>query len=137
MRAVDLLGGTEIVSDTDCWELLGTEHIGRVVTTVDGQIEIFPVNYAVDGEGIIFRTNAGRKTTGVLAGETVFEVDSVDREAKAGWSVIVRGEARDITSFDESTRTGAVMPWTGPKDFLLRIDARTVTGRRVIPVETS
>jgi nitroimidazol reductase NimA-like FMN-containing flavoprotein (pyridoxamine 5'-phosphate oxidase superfamily) len=136
MRAVDLLGGTEILSETDCWQLLETEVIGRVVANVDGQIEIFPVNYAVDGEGIVFRTNAGRKTTGVLAGETVFEVDSVDRQAKAGWSVIVRGDARDITSFDGPTRAGAVMPWTGPKDFLMRIRARTISGRRVIPLES-
>jgi nitroimidazol reductase NimA-like FMN-containing flavoprotein (pyridoxamine 5'-phosphate oxidase superfamily) len=116
--------------ETDCWQLLETEVIGRVVASVDGQIEIFPVNYAVDGEGIVFRTNAGRKMTGVLASETVFEVDSVDRQAKAGWSVIVRGD-------DGPTRAGAVKPWSGPKDFLMRISARTISGRRVIPVETS
>jgi nitroimidazol reductase NimA-like FMN-containing flavoprotein (pyridoxamine 5'-phosphate oxidase superfamily) len=137
MRAVDLLGGTEIISESDCWELLETENIGRVVTTVDGQTEIFPVNYAVEGEGILFRTNAGRKATGVLTGETVFEVDSVDRQAKAGWSVIIRGEVRDITGYDAPVRTNALQPWTGPKDFLMRMDPRTVTGRRVLPVQTT
>jgi hypothetical protein len=137
MRAVDLLGGTEIIGEADCWELLETEIIGRVVATIDGQVEIFPVNYAVEGEGILFRTNAGRKTEGALAGETVFEVDSVDRQAKSGWSVIVRGDARDITEYDGPTRADAVMPWTGPKDFLVRISARSISGRRVVPVQTT
>jgi hypothetical protein len=137
MRAVDLLGGTEIIGEGDCWELLQTETIGRVVTEVNGEIEIFPVNYVVEGDGILFRTNAGRKATGVLVGETVFEVDSVDRQAKAGWSVIVRGEARDITAYDGPSRSNSVTPWTGPKDFLVRINPRSITGRRVVPVQAT
>jgi nitroimidazol reductase NimA-like FMN-containing flavoprotein (pyridoxamine 5'-phosphate oxidase superfamily) len=137
MRAVDLLGGTEIIGEGDCWELLQTEVIGRVVTEVDGQIEIFPVNYALEGDAILFRTNAGRKTTGLFTGETVFEVDSVDRHAKAGWSVIVRGEARDITAYDAPSRANSVTPWTGPKDFLVRINPQSISGRRVVPVQST
>jgi hypothetical protein len=133
MRAIDLLGGTEIVAEDDCWEFLRSEVIGRVAVVIDGRVDIFPVNYGLDGEGIVFRTNAGRKMEGIAEGEVAFEVDSIDRGAKAGWSVVVHGEARDITRFDGPERQRAAEPWTGRKDFLVRISPRAITGRRVVP----
>ena len=78
MRAIDLLGGSEVIGKDDCWELLETAHIGRLVATVGGRVEIFPVNYALEGETILFRTNAGRKMRAALGIEVVFEVDDVD-----------------------------------------------------------
>jgi nitroimidazol reductase NimA-like FMN-containing flavoprotein (pyridoxamine 5'-phosphate oxidase superfamily) len=133
MRAIDLLGGTEIVSEQDCWDMLATGSIGRIALFADGQVEIFPVNYGLDGDGIVFRTNAGRKMAGVASGEVAFEVDSVDPESRCGWSVVVHGTARDITGHDGPARQLAARPWTGSKDFLVRISARSVTGRRVLP----
>jgi nitroimidazol reductase NimA-like FMN-containing flavoprotein (pyridoxamine 5'-phosphate oxidase superfamily) len=133
MRAIDLLGGTEIVSEQDCWEMLATESIGRIALIVDGQVEIFPVNYGLDGDGIIFRTNAGRKMAWVAAGAVAFEVDSIDAKSRCGWSVVVHGTARDITKYDAPDRQLAAQPWTGSKDFLVRISPRSVTGRRVLP----
>jgi nitroimidazol reductase NimA-like FMN-containing flavoprotein (pyridoxamine 5'-phosphate oxidase superfamily) len=112
--------------------LLATECIGRVAVTFGGQVDVFPVNYGLDGHGILFRTNAGRKVTGAMAGEVAFEVDSIDPTAKAGWSVVVHGEARDISQFDGPERTRSAQPWTGSKDFLFRIAPRSITGRRVV-----
>ena len=56
MREIDLLGGTEILTEDDCWELLRTECIGRVAVAIEGQVDVFPVNYGLDGDGILFRT---------------------------------------------------------------------------------
>jgi nitroimidazol reductase NimA-like FMN-containing flavoprotein (pyridoxamine 5'-phosphate oxidase superfamily) len=131
MRAIDLLGGTEIVAEDECWDLLAAERIGRVAVEVGGQLDIFPVNYGLDGDGIVFRTNAGRKMTGALTGDVAFEVDDIDPVAKAGWSVVVHGTARDISDFDGPERVRAAQPWTGPKDFLVRISPRSISGRRV------
>jgi nitroimidazol reductase NimA-like FMN-containing flavoprotein (pyridoxamine 5'-phosphate oxidase superfamily) len=133
VRSIDLLGGTEILGEGDCWDLLASECIGRVAVAVGGQVDIFPVNYGLDGDGILFRTNAGRKMTGAAGGEVAFEVDRIDPTAKAGWSVVVHGEARDISAFDGPERLRAAQPWTGSKDFLLRIVPRSITGRRVVP----
>lgn len=133
MRAIDLIGGTEIVSEQDCWEMLTSQSIGRVALCANGQIEIFPVNYGLEGDGIVFRTNAGRKMLGVGVGEVAFEVDSVDPRAQSGWSVVVHGTARDISRYDTPPRQLAAQAWTGSKDFLVRISPRTVTGRRVAP----
>jgi nitroimidazol reductase NimA-like FMN-containing flavoprotein (pyridoxamine 5'-phosphate oxidase superfamily) len=133
MRSIDLLGGTEILREEDCWDLLETECIGRVAVAFAGQVDIFPVNYGLDGNGVIFRTNAGRKMTGAMWGEVAFEVDRIDPDARAGWSVVVHGEARDISRFDGPERVRATQPWTGSKDFLFRIAPRSITGRRVVP----
>ena len=133
MKAMDLLGGAQIVSEADCWEMLATESIGRVAFALDGQVEIFPVNYAIDGDGIIFRTNVGRKYTGARVGEVAFEADSLDPASKAGWSVVIHGTSRDITKFDSMERQRA-QAWTGPKDFLVRITPRSISGRRVSPL---
>ena len=131
MKSIDLLGGTEILSEDDCWDLLAMENIGRVAVAFGDQVDVFPVNYGLDGRGILFRTNAGRKMTAALSGEVAFEVDNIDAEAKAGWSVVVHGEARDISRFDGPERTRGAQAWTGSKDFLFRIAPRSVSGRRV------
>jgi nitroimidazol reductase NimA-like FMN-containing flavoprotein (pyridoxamine 5'-phosphate oxidase superfamily) len=135
LRAIDLLGGTEIVSEQDCWDMLATQSVGRLAVSMDGQIEIFPVNYGLDGDGIIFRTNAGRKMTWATGGEVAFEVDSVDENSHCGWSVVVHGAARDISSFDSPERRLAARAWAGEKDFLIRISPRTLTGRRIASLQ--
>jgi nitroimidazol reductase NimA-like FMN-containing flavoprotein (pyridoxamine 5'-phosphate oxidase superfamily) len=104
--------------------------IGRIALAVGNEVDIFPVNYGLDGEGIIFRTNAGRKMAGADGEEVAFELDSVDPQSRSGWSVVVHGTARDITRFDAPPRRLAAQPWTGSKDFLVRISPRSVAGRR-------
>jgi nitroimidazol reductase NimA-like FMN-containing flavoprotein (pyridoxamine 5'-phosphate oxidase superfamily) len=129
MRAIDLLGGTEVISDDDCWDMLATKSVGRLAVTMDGRIEIFPVNYEIDGEGIVFRTNGGRKMSWATSGEVAFEVDCVDEETHYGWSVVIHGTARDISRSDRASPDS----WTGPKAFLVRVDPRNISGRQVTP----
>lgn len=121
------------MGEQDCWDMLATQSVGRLAVSMDGQIEIFPVNYGLDGDGILFRTNAGRKMTWATGGDVAFEVDSVDDTSHCGWSVVVHGTARDISSFDSAERRLAAQPWTGSKDFLVRISPRSVSGRRIAP----
>lgn len=132
MRAIDLQGGTEIASEEDCLEMLRNQSIGRVAMVVDDRIDIFPVNYTLDGRSILFRTNPGRKLRGASASEVAFEVDSLEPDTHAGWSVVVHGAPDDVTDQIEPG-TDTVEPWAGPKDFLVRITPRSITGRRVLP----
>ena len=131
MRNIDLLGGTEILDEQDCWDLLRSHTVGRLAVTTGTEVDIFPVNYGLDGNGIIFRTNAGRKMTWTHGQQVAFEVDSIDTATRTGWSVVVHGTARDITRYDSPERLAAARAWPGHKDFLVRIAARTVTGRRI------
>jgi hypothetical protein len=75
-----------------------------------GELDIFTVNYGVDGEGIILRTNAGRKMAAADGGEIAFEIDYVDPISRCGWSVVFHGTARDITRFDAPARRLAAQP---------------------------
>ena len=134
MNSIDSIGGTEIIAEADCWELLETRQIGRIAVWYGGQVDIFPVNYGLDGEGVVFRTNAGRKMRAAESGEVAFEVDHIDLQAKTGWSVVIHGQARDITRYDGLQRQRAAQPWTGSKDFLFRIMPRSITGRRVTAI---
>ena len=131
MRALDLLGGAEIVSEKVCFDLLRSMSIGRVAVVVDGAPEIFPVNYRMAGDRICFQTNDGRKLHGLRTGEAAFEVDSIDLTARVGWSVVVHGEAESIAVAHESNGPEVAHPWTGAKDFEVRIRPRSVTGRQV------
>jgi nitroimidazol reductase NimA-like FMN-containing flavoprotein (pyridoxamine 5'-phosphate oxidase superfamily) len=132
VRAIDLIGGTEIVGEADCWEALASQTVGRVAFIVDGQVEIFPINYSLDRESIVFATNPGRKMAGVLAADVAFEADFIDLDARAGWSVVVHGQAENVDRFvDESGSRPE--PWAGAKEHMLRIVPRSITGRRVLP----
>lgn len=84
-----------VLSDAESWERLATHTVGRIVTRVRDVVDIFPVNYAVDGESIVLRTAEGSKLVELVISEDVlFEVD--DHTDSDAWSVIVRGKARRL-----------------------------------------
>lgn len=132
MEALDLLGGTEIVAEHSCWEMLATQSVGRVAFSAGGQIEIFPVNYSVVDGGIVFRSNSGRKMASI-GSQVAFEVDFLDAATRCGWSVVVRGTARDVTQQEGDVGQAGGPPWAGEKDFVVRLVHCSVTGRRVRP----
>jgi len=37
------------LSEEECWALLSRRELGRLALTVQGEPDIFPVNYVVDG----------------------------------------------------------------------------------------
>ena len=99
--------------DTDkAWDLLAGQRLGRLGVRDNQGVDIFPVNYAVDGETIVFRTAAGSKLTSLQAhSEVTFEVDSWD--AAAGYSVVARGQAVEVTEAADIARLEALRlrPW--------------------------
>lgn len=125
MRTGDLLGGTEIVPERDCWELLSNETVGRLAVVAKGKPDIFPVNFECDGCSIVIRSNMGHKVLASSGAEVAFEVDDFDPAKKLGWSVVIHGPA----SVEAGEDAGSA--WTGSKDYTIRIDARSITGRRI------
>ena len=87
------MSGTDVVtilSASESWDLLSSVAVGRLVTSVDGRPEIFPVNFAVQNRTVLFRTAEGTKlVSAVMNNQVLFEADAYD--AEEGWSVIVRG----------------------------------------------
>ena len=76
-----------------CRTLLATHHFGRLGVTIGHQPMVFPVNYALDGESIVFRIDEGSKLRGAVGRRVAFEIDGIDQFSHTGWSVIVVGDA--------------------------------------------
>lgn len=124
---------TELTQE-DCWKLLSGASLGRLVTTVDGWTEIFPVNFVVQRHTLLFRTAEGTKLlTSVLNENVVFEAD--DHNVAEGWSVVLRGTARALSTsaeVEEAQRAG-LYPWIATRKLrFVRITPDTLTGRRFV-----
>ncbi len=124
--------GVTILPVGECWDLLAGSALGRLVTSVDGQPEIFPVNYVVQRRTVLFRTAEGTKLVSTAINNRVlFEVD--DHDVAEGWSVIVKGTARSLRTYEEieEAERAQLVPWTASdKPHYVRIHPETVTGRR-------
>ena len=72
----DLAQPNSILSEQECWDLVSGVPLGRLVTSVEDQLEIFPVNFVVHRRGVLIRTAAGTKLVSAVINERVlFEVD--------------------------------------------------------------
>jgi hypothetical protein len=122
----------EVLDAGTCWDLLRGVSVGHLAVLVDGYPEVFPVNYKVDHESVIFRTGEGTKLRaagGPLA--VALEADGHD-DAKA-WSVLVKGKAVILEPSEELLRGAGLtlFPWqAGEKDHFVRIVPTSVSGRR-------
>jgi hypothetical protein len=124
----------EVIGAGECRRLLATEQVGRLGVVLDGRPEIFPVNYTLDGDGILFRTADGSKLEGALHGPVVFEADHLQPESRSGWSVVVHGRAERYTRFDTPARRQEDPSWLPTdKPHLVRLTPTTITGRRLRP----
>jgi nitroimidazol reductase NimA-like FMN-containing flavoprotein (pyridoxamine 5'-phosphate oxidase superfamily) len=124
--------GATILPVHECWDLLAGVTLGRLVTSVGGRPEIFPVNYVVQRRTVLFRTAEGTKLVSTaINNHVLFEVD--DHNAAEGWSVIVKGTARSLRTREEieDAERAQVLPWTASeKTHYVRIKPEVVTGRR-------
>lgn len=119
----------------ECFGLLAGQHLGRVVL-VDGHGPLaLPVNFVVDHHTVLFRTDGGTKLEVASRGGRVgFEVDGVEEATRTGWSVLVRGEAVEVTDPTELARVRQLplYPWApGAKGRYVRILPTLLTGRRI------
>ncbi len=121
-----------ILSQTECWDLLSSRSLGRLVTSVDGQPEIFPVNYVVQNRTVLFRSAEGTKlVSAAINNNVLFEAD--DHNVAEGWSVIVKGLARSLRSDEDiaEAEKAQLLPWIATvKPHYVRIRPLSVTGRR-------
>ena len=132
---------TTMLEPDGCWRLLRRSDVGRLAVIVDERPEIFPVNYAVDGGSVVFRTAPGAKLTAVASSPAVaFEVDGHDEDSDEAWSVVVKGRADIVHGFIQllDTTSLTVFPWqASKKSQFVRVVADEVTGRRFRRVDPS
>ncbi|ORA83693.1 pyridoxamine 5'-phosphate oxidase family protein [Mycobacterium malmoense] len=124
--------GVTILPEHECWDLLAGAALGRLVTSVDGQPEIFPVNYVVQHRTVLFRTAEGTKLVSTAINHRVlFEAD--DHNVAEGWSVIIKGIARSLHTNEqiEEAERAQLLSWTtSEKTHYVRVIPEMVTGRR-------
>jgi nitroimidazol reductase NimA-like FMN-containing flavoprotein (pyridoxamine 5'-phosphate oxidase superfamily) len=135
MAVMDGRTWLEHLPTSACWALLATSPIGRIGVLVDSAPEVYPVNFVVDGESILFRTDVGNKLRGLDKSPSVcFEADGFDVVEATGWSVLVKGRATKLTDSTE-LRRARELPlrlWPlGQKPHWIRITPSEVTGRRI------
>lgn len=130
----------EYLNTPECWTLLSLSPVGRIGVLVDSAPEIYPVNFVVDDDTIVFRTDPGSKLRGLDRSPSVcFEADGLNLDDLTGWSVLVKGRAVELHDVEELRRASALPLrfWgLGEKSHWIRITPTEVSGRRILRRET-
>jgi uncharacterized protein len=120
-----------ILNDEQCWQLLENARHGRLVVTVAGEPDIFPVNYVTNDRKLYFRTAPGNKLAELTINNRVlFETDGILSDQ--AWSVVVRGTARVLHQSAEIAEVEelGLASWVPTlKDFYVEVDPASVSGR--------
>jgi uncharacterized protein len=120
----------------ECLELLRSGVFGRMALAADDGPHIVPLNYSVVGDAVVVATSPYSELATAGPGSLVaFEVDHVDYDTHAGWSVVVRGRAELVTDPEEVQRLRQVWPprpWaSGSRNLHLRVPLTEISGRSV------
>jgi nitroimidazol reductase NimA-like FMN-containing flavoprotein (pyridoxamine 5'-phosphate oxidase superfamily) len=123
------------LSPDECLGLLEPGGVGRVGLVSAEGIIILPVNFAVTGQAVVFRT-APDSLLAVHANAAVsFEADCTDGTLHEGWSVLVQGHAHEVSAEREVShleRATGLEPWAGgARDVWVRITPTRISGRRI------
>jgi nitroimidazol reductase NimA-like FMN-containing flavoprotein (pyridoxamine 5'-phosphate oxidase superfamily) len=127
----------EALTVSECRDLLKEHHFGRLafVDAVGVLPVIIPVNYLLDEDTVVFRTDAGSKLAAAVRGAPVaFEVDGVDQDRQVGWSVVVRGRAEEVTDPVKlaELRQSPLVAWhPSANSRYVRVKPSQVIGRRI------
>jgi nitroimidazol reductase NimA-like FMN-containing flavoprotein (pyridoxamine 5'-phosphate oxidase superfamily) len=125
-----------VLDQAECFALLATDCVGRVVYTRNALPAITPVNYTLDRHRILIRTSSGSAVAHTAMNEDVvaFEVDDIDRRTEEGWSVVVVGVVHVVVDAGELVRAAQHPVRTfagGTRDTLVALTPGSVTGRWV------
>jgi nitroimidazol reductase NimA-like FMN-containing flavoprotein (pyridoxamine 5'-phosphate oxidase superfamily) len=133
-------GTMEILDVQQCWELLASVEVGRLAVSVAGDVDIFPLNFAIDDGAIVFRSAEGTKLVEVvMAGRVAFEVDGYEPAHGRAWSVVLKGNADLLDRFSDIYRVQdlPLFPWNAsPKERFVRIVPDQLSGRRFTVAQT-
>lgn len=118
-----------------CMRRLASTRFGRVAVNDDYGPVVLPVNYALDGGTVLFRTDEGLKLDAATRGAAgTFEVDHIDERRRSGWSVMVRGRLERVSDPGEleHLRRLALEPLAGgEKAEYVRLLPESVSGRQI------
>src|SRR5690242_4551703 len=76
--AADAHGRLEVLTEREVLELVRPVSLGRIGFVVDGWPVVLPVNFALDGRDVVFRTDLGTKLDACDGARVCFQVDHTD-----------------------------------------------------------
>ena len=123
-----------VLSVDRCRQLLAEHHVGRIAWAGADGLQLLPVSYAFHRGSVVFRTSPyGVLSELVRPVEVIFEVDDLDTDFRAGWSVVVTGrgqavaEPRDLV---ELWTVDGIAPWfDGVRNLFIEVTPRQIAGR--------
>ena len=133
---------SKVMFKDECLELLRNQKVGRIaVLTADGPM-VFPINYVMADDVVVFRTDPGTKLTEIPMSRVAFEIDSIASGPDAPWSVVVKGRATEVTNAlgaaAERYRESKLLSWIrGHKSHWIAIMPLEITGRRLKRIDES
>jgi nitroimidazol reductase NimA-like FMN-containing flavoprotein (pyridoxamine 5'-phosphate oxidase superfamily) len=131
----------QVLDAQECLSLLEPGGVGRVGLTSAEGVVILPVNFAVAGKTIIFRTAPDSLLAAHGNAQVSFEADHLDEVHSEGWSVLVQGHAHKISNEQEVSRLEQAThlePWAaGARDVYVRVTLVRISGRRIWGAEPS
>ncbi|GII92119.1 pyridoxamine 5'-phosphate oxidase family protein [Sinosporangium siamense] len=127
--------GLQVLTRTECVELLSSVPVGRIVFTDRALPAVQPVNFLVVDGHIVIRTGQGSKLAAAARDAVVaFEVDEFDAAMWTGWSVTVIGHARAVVDPQEVARLSLLplIPWApGERNQYVVVRIEDISGRRI------
>jgi nitroimidazol reductase NimA-like FMN-containing flavoprotein (pyridoxamine 5'-phosphate oxidase superfamily) len=132
---IDLKSGLEVLDRATCLRLLATNHMGRIGVIVDSRPAIFPINYVLDGERVVFRTAPGTKLHAAIGHAVAFEIDGSESFSHGGWSVLGCGTCTMVIDPTERDRLEhlPLKPYgPGLKNVLVLLALEELSGRRIV-----
>ena len=133
-RVVELLG------DAECWELLASGGLGRLVYSSRYGPIALPVVYMTDEGSIVLGTWDTALfdedlRTGIAQAEyqVAVEADQIDVDAREGWIVLVRGAAHHLDTEAERAPfiDAGLEPWMeGVPAHFIRVTPGSIWGNR-------
>ncbi len=133
-NAIDIVNRMGVIDEAQCIELMVSTPIGRVGFNSGDAPLVLPVNFAMHEGAVVFRTLEGLKLAAAAQGQMVcFEVDQWDARDKSGWSVVVRGQASEVTGWAEIEQLEnlGLTPWSREKwrPLWVKIEPTEISGR--------
>lgn len=132
-----VVAGLEVLDVDECLRLLERTPVGRIVFNGPDGPAAVPVNYRWHEDSVVFRTLDGQKLDAAAMGQQVaFQIDDWDVDSRTGWSVLVKGRAREVVDWAEREQLEQLqlVPWAKGvwRPAWVRIEPGEITGRRLV-----
>ena len=125
----------EQLSRDECLRLMASVSVGRIIYTRRALPAVELVNFALDHGDIIVRTDsAGKLAVAIQHSVVAFEVDRLDADQRAGWSITAIGQSREVTDPAEigQLQKMGLSSWVPRvREHFIRISPEILNGRRL------